>query len=213
MAIDPVAFITQHTRLVPVPSIPEIRLYTAHQATGLWRLVEAYADDPPPPYWAFPWAGGLALARHVLDRPALVAGRRILDLGAGSGLVGIAAARAGAGAVTAADIDPFALAAIPLNAKANDVTLAVAAGDMTGGPAPDVDVVLVGDLFYEAALAERVTRFLDRCLAAGLEVFVGDPHRAHLPADRLAAIADYAVPDVGEVEARAPRPSSVFTFR
>jgi predicted nicotinamide N-methyase len=213
MAIDPVAFITQHTRLVPVPSIPEIRLYTAHQATGLWRLVEAYADDPPPPYWAFPWAGGLALARHVLDRPALVAGRRILDLGAGSGLVGIAAARAGAGAVTAADSDPFALAALPLNAKANDVTLSIAAGDMTGGPAPDVDLVLVGDLFYEAALAERVTRFLDRCLAAGLEVLVGDPHRAHLPAARLAAIADYAVPDVGEVEARAPRPSSVFAFR
>lgn len=198
-----------------MPSIPQIRLHTAHSATGLWRLAEPNDDgsDPPPPYWAFPWAGGLALARHILDHPETVAGRRVLDLGAGSGLVAIAAALAGATAVTAAEIDPFGLAATALNATANGVAIAILAGDLTPGEAPPgIDLVLVGDLFYEPGLAERVTAFLDRCLAAGLSVLVGDPGRSYLPRERLRTLAGYPVPDVGEVEARDARQSAVFAF-
>ena len=211
---DPVGFILANTRVEPVPTIPEIRLHTAHEATGLWRLGEPNADgsDPPPPYWAFPWAGGLALARHILDRPETVAGRRVLDLGAGSGLVAIAAVKAGAATVTAAEIDPYALAAIALNAAANGVAVAIIARDLIAGPPPEVDLVLVGDLFYERALAERVTPFLDRCLAAGIGVLIGDPRRAYLPYARLRLIAEYPVPDVGDVECVAINPSAVFEF-
>jgi predicted nicotinamide N-methyase len=212
--LDPAEFILANTRVEPVPTIPEIRLHTAHEATGLWRLGEPNADgsDPPPPYWAFPWAGGLALARHILDRPETVAGRRVLDLGAGSGLVAIAAAKAGAARVIAAEIDAYALAAIDLNAAANGVAAAVEAGDLIAGPPPEVDLVLVGDLFYERELAERVTPFLDRCLAAGIAVLIGDPRRAYLPYARLRLIAEYPVPDVGDVESVAINPSAVFEF-
>ncbi len=211
---DPVQFIRTNTRLAPVPSLPDIRLHTAHEATGLWQLGESEADgaDPPPPYWAFPWAGGLALARHIRERPRTVAGRRVLDLGAGSGLVAIAAAMAGAGAVSAADVDPYAVAAIGLNAAANGVAVAVIADDLTGGPPPPVDLVLAGDVFYERGLAGRMTAFLDRCLAAGVEVLVGDPGRTYLPRARLRLIAEYRVPDVGEVEGVAKKPSAVFAL-
>jgi predicted nicotinamide N-methyase len=210
----PVAFIRTNTRIEPVRSLPEIRLHTAHEATGLWRLGHLVAGgaDPPPPYWAFPWAGGLALARHILDRPQTVAGRRVLDLGAGSGLVAIAAAMAGAAAVSAADVDPYAVAAIGLNAAANGVAVAVVANDLTAGPPPPVDLVLAGDVFYERALAERMTAFLDRCLEAGVDALVGDPGRTYLPRTRLRAIAEYRVPDVGDVEGAVKRPSAVFAF-
>jgi predicted nicotinamide N-methyase len=207
---DPAAFIRTNTRLTPVPSVPEIRLHTAHEATGLWRLAEG--ADPPPPYWAFPWAGGLALARHVLDRPDVVRGRRVLDLGAGSGLVAIAAMKAGAASAIAAEIDPYGIAACRLNADANGLAVTVVANDLVAGPPPPVDVVLVGDLFYEPGLALRVTAFLDRCLAAGIDVMVGDPRRTHLPVARLRLIAEYAVPDVGDVEGARPKPAGVFAF-
>lgn len=210
--LDPAAFIRAHTRLMPVKSLPEIRLYTAHEATGLWRLNPRDDDDPPPPYWAFPWAGGLALARYILDTPDAVAGKRILDLGAGSGLVAIAAAKAGAAQVSAAEIDPYGLAAIPLNAAANGVAVTVVAGDITGGPALDVDMVAVGDLFYEEALAKRVIAFLDRCLVGGITVIIGDPHRAYLPYARLTKLAEYSVPDVGDVEGEAVNASGVYRF-
>jgi predicted nicotinamide N-methyase len=209
---DPVAFVRENTRLVQVPSLPEIRLYTAHEATGLWRLAGADTADPPAPYWAFPWAGGMALARHLLDHPGTVAGLRILDLGSGSGLVGIAAMKAGAGCATAAEIDPYAIAAIGLNAAANNVDLTVQGDDVTGGPAPAVDLVAVGDLFYESGLAERVTAYLDRCLAAGVAVLIGDPWRAYLPHGRVRLIAEYAVPDVGEVEDATTKASGVFAL-
>jgi predicted nicotinamide N-methyase len=169
-------------------------------------------DDPPPPYWAFPWAGGLALARHILDRPETVAGRRMLDLGAGSGLVAIAAAMAGASAVSAAETDRYGLAAIGLNATANGVAIAAIAGDVTGGPPPDVDLVVAGDVFYEQALAEHMTAFFDRCRTVGIDVLVGDPGRAYLPHPRLQLIAEYAVPDVGDVEGAAAKASGVFQF-
>lgn len=207
---DPLGFVRENTRLAPVPSIVEIRLHTAHEATGLWRLAEG--ADPPPPYWAFPWAGGLALARYVLDHPELVAARRVLDLGAGSGLVAIAAAKAGAREAIAAETDPYGVAAVGLNAAANGVAVAVIADDITTGPPPPVDVVLVGDLFYDRDLALRVTAFLDRCRAAGIDVLIGDPRRAYLPHERLHLLAEYAVPDVGDVEGAATKPGAVFAF-
>jgi predicted nicotinamide N-methyase len=211
---DPLRFIRANTRVVPVPSAPEIRLHTAHQATGLWRLGEPNEDgsDPPPPYWAFPWAGGMALARHILDRPETVSGRRVLDLGSGSGLVAIAAAMAGAREVIAAEIDRYAVAALGLNTAANGVVVRVIENDLTAGPPPPVDLVTVGDLFYERDLALRVTAFLDRCLAAGIEVLIGDPRRAYLPYARLRLLAEYPVPDVGEVEGAAMSPGAVFAL-
>ena len=211
---EPPQFIRDNTSLTPIRSLPEIRLHTAHEATGLWRLSEPNPDgsDPPPPYWAFPWAGGMALARHILDRPETVAGRRVLDLGAGSGLVAIAAAKSGAASVTAAEIDRYGIAAIGLNAAANGVAVTVIDRDLIDGPPHPTDLVTVGDLFYERELALRVTAFLDRCLAAGIDVLIGDPWRAYLPHGRVRLIAEYSVPDVGEVEDAAMKPSGVFAL-
>ena len=207
--LDPQRFIGMNMPLAPVPGLPEIHLHTTHPASGLRQLVGQARN---PPYWAYHWAGGLALARHLLDHPETVAGRRVLDVGAGSGLVGIAAAKAGAGAVTAAEIDRNAIAALELNARANGVSMTIVADDLTAGPPPDVDLVLVGDLFYERALALRVTAFLDRCLAAGIDVLIGDPGRAFLPMPRLRLLAEYQVSDVGDVRDGATRSSSVFAL-
>ena len=150
------------------------------------------------------------LARYLLDRPDTVAGRRVLDLGAGSGIDGIAAAKAGAAEVIAADVDPYAIAATWLNAAINGVTVLPILTDLTTGEPPATDIICVGDLFYEAALAERVTAFLDRCLTRGIEVLIGDPWRAHLPQSRLRLLAEHAVPDFGA--ATSSRPSGVFAF-
>lgn len=190
--------------------IEEISLYTAHPGSGLHRLADG--EGGAAPYWAYAWAGGAALARYMLDRPESVEGRRVLDLGAGSGLVAIAAARAGAGDVLAVDIDPFGIVALELNAAANGVGLTAMHGDLLGGPPPNVDVVAVGDLFYEAELAERVTAFLDGCLDQGMSVLVGDPGRAFLPRRRLRRLAMYTVPDFGRGHGSAMVPSEVFAF-
>ena len=203
-------FIAAHLPVLPVPSIPEIRLHKAGPQSGLRRLAERdEAFDSP--YWAHYWGGGLVLARYLLDRPDVVAGRRVLDLGAGSGIVGIAAAKAGAAKVIAADIDPYAIAATELNAAINGVALLPVLADLTTGEPPTVDIVCVGDLFYEAALAERVAIFLDRCLEQGMDVLIGDPWRAHLPRSRLHLLAEYAVTDFGDT-AGSTRPSGVFAF-
>lgn len=172
------------------------------------RLAEADPDFGSP-YWARPWGGGLALARHVLDHPEVVAGKRVLDLGAGSGLVAIAAALAGAARVTAVDVDPYAVTATRLNAAANGVTVEALGDDVTTGEPPDVELMLVGDLFYDADLAARVEFFLRRCLAAGIAVLIGDPWRAPLPADRLRVVAEYPVADFGDPEG-ASRAAAVF---
>lgn len=225
---DPLTFIKANMRIAPVPALPEIRLYAAHPASGLWRLThqvgqaaepeeegtEADEDEPEPqpPYWAYAWAGGAVLARYILDRPESVAGLRVLDLGAGSGLVGIAAAKAGAREVLASEIDRNGVAALGLNAAANSVAITVVGQDITAGPPPPVDVVAAGDLFYGQDLADRVIPFLDRCLAARINVLIGDPGRAYLPRSRLRLLAEYRVPDVGEAKGAAMKPSGVFSF-
>lgn len=187
------AFISANLPLKPAPGLPDILIHTATPASGLRRLVAGRN-----PYWAWCWAGGLALARHILRHRELVANRRALDLGSGSGLVAIAAMRAGAAGVLAVDDDADAVAAIAANAAANGVALDARHADPLDGPPPAVDLVLVGDLFYDRAVATRATAFLGRCLESGAQVLVGDPGRAFLPLDRLEPIAEYVVRDFGD---------------
>ena len=205
-------FITAHTAIAAPPLVPEIRLHLASEVTALWQATEATlaATGLPPPYWAFAWAGGQALARHLLDHPALVAGRRVLDFGAGSGLVAIAAARAGAAEAVAAEIDPFAAAAIALNAALNGVAVAVETDDLIDRWPPPWQIVLAGDLCYERPLAERLMRWLRRIAASGALVLLGDPGRAYLPAGGLEALARYAVPVPLELEDRVLREGVVW---
>jgi predicted nicotinamide N-methyase len=195
--VDATAFVTAHTRLAAPPAVPELRLHLAADVVTLWERDE---DGAALPYWAVAWAGGQALARHVLDRPALVAGRTVLDIAAGSGLVALAAARAGAAAVTASETDRTAVAALRLNAAANGIALVDTAGDLLD-TTPAHQVVLAGDAFYEAAMAARVQPFLERAAAAGATVLVGDPGRAYLPRARYRSLARYDIPVPTSVEA------------
>ncbi|MBQ1022344.1 methyltransferase [Micromonospora sp. D93] len=182
-------------RLMPTPFVPEVRLHLAEDAIVWWARMEAAAGHAlPAPYWASAWAGGQALARHLLDHPELVAGRRVLDLAAGSGLVAIAAALAGAAEVVANDIDPYAVAAVTVNARANHVAVDATGDDLLDSTEAKVDLVVAGDVFYDRAMADRMLPFLQRAAAAGADVLVGDPGRGHLPADRLTVLADYPVP-------------------
>jgi predicted nicotinamide N-methyase len=196
------SFVREHTKLRAVPFAPEIRLHLADEPLSLWEETERHLGltGLPPPFWAFAWAGGQALARYVLDHPGIVAGQRVLDVASGSGLVAVAAAMAGAATVTAADIDQFAVAAIGLNATANGVTVAAEAADVLGGDGDDAGVVLAGDAFYHQPLADRMVQFLDRARARAALVLIGDPGRAYLPGDRLAARAAYEVPVSTELE-------------
>jgi len=196
-----------NTRLSSVALVPELRVHQASEPIGVWQRTERAAGRTglDPPFWAFAWAGGQALARYLLDHPETVKDRQVIDIASGSGLVAIAAARAGAAAVTGYDIDPLAIAAITLNAAANGVTVLAVQADIldsdildTGGPGPDV--LLVADAFYERELARRVTRFLARGQARGADVLVGDFGRAYLPRDRLAPLAAYDVPGLSALE-------------
>jgi predicted nicotinamide N-methyase len=205
MIADRKAFIRTNTRLKPVPHVPEISLYVADESVPLWLKTEEElgAMGLPPPYWAFAWAGGQALARYIIDHPHEVAGKRVLDLASGSGLVAIAAAKAGAAPVIAADIDAFTEAAVALNAEANDVYIEVIVQDLLDQLAQDAaryDVILVGDLFYERDTAARALAFLDRHAATGARVLIGDPGRTYLPKERLARLAEYSVPVTRELE-------------
>jgi predicted nicotinamide N-methyase len=191
-------FVAAETQPTVPAYVPEITLRLAADSVPLWERIER---DPTlgggPPYWALAWPGGLALARHLLDNPAVVAGRRVLDLAAGSGLVAIAAAKSGAAHVIANDIDPLAAIAISLNVDANGVAVALRADDLLPDGAFDpstVDVVLAGDAFYDHALSPRALAFLQRCHAAGCAVLIGDPGRADLPAARLTKLSTHAVP-------------------
>ncbi|MER7460699.1 50S ribosomal protein L11 methyltransferase [Micromonospora sp. NPDC126480] len=182
-------------RLVPTPFVPEVRLHLAEDPIVWWARMEARAGRAlPPPYWASVWAGGQALARYLLDNPALVAGRRVLDLAAGSGVVAIAAALAGAAHVTAADTDPYAVAAVTVNARANDVAVEATAQDLLDTTPAGLDLLVAGDVLYDRAIAARMLSFLFRAASAGAEVLVGDPGRGHVPPGALAVVADYPVP-------------------
>lgn len=205
-------FIQANLPVAPVPTVPELRLHKADPKSGLRRLAE-WDEDFGAPYWAFYWGGGLALARHVLDHPEIAAGRKILDLGAGSGIVGIAAAKSGAKEVIAADTDRYAMAAIRLNAAANGVTVLPFLGDLTAESPPAIDIVLVGDLFYEHGLAQPVTTFLERCRGSNIDVLIGDPQRAFLPRARLQLLAEYPGPDFGVGDRVVRTQNAVFTFK
>jgi len=199
------AFVQAETVLAHTPLVPEIALHLATEITPIWRASEAWlhAHNVEPPFWAFAWPGGQALARHVLDHPAQVAGRRVLDFAAGCGIAAIAAAMAGAGRVAAAEIDTLAAAAITLNAAANGAALDVLAEDVVGKPC-DWDLILCGDVCYEAPMTRHILPWL-RLMAATAEVWVADPGRAYLPREGLAPFATYAVPTTTELEDRTER--------
>jgi predicted nicotinamide N-methyase len=195
MIADRTAFIRANTRLLPVPHAPEIRLHLADEATALWQKTEEElgAIGLDPPFWAFAWAGGQALARYVLDHPGTVAGRRVLDVATGSGLVAIAAAMAGAARVEAIDIDAFSEAAVGLNAAANGVMVAAATGDPVGTD-DGWEVILAGDICYQRDMTEAMIGWLAPLAAAGRTVLIGDPGRTYLPRQRLDRLAEYEVP-------------------
>ena len=199
-------FIRANTKLLPVPLAPEIRLHLAEESLPIWHKTEEELGqiNVPPPYWAFAWAGGQALARYLLDNAIAVAGACVLDLGSGSGLAAIAAMRAGAARVLAADIDPLALAAIELNAAANSVAVEATREDLLVAMPNDTwsrfDVVLVGDLFYERTLADRVLAFIVAATAHGAQVLVGDPRRSYFPKERFRQVMEYSVPVTRELE-------------
>lgn len=194
--------VLSRTALSAPPLVPELRLHLADDMDAAWAGLQAELDDGdlPPPFWAFAWLGGQAVARHVLDTPSLVAGRTVLDLATGSGLCALAARRAGAATVTAVDVDPYAVVAVRLNATANDLQVDVLAGDLLDGPPPEVDVVLAGDVFYDAAMSERVQPWLLAAHAAGSLVLVGDPGRHYLPRALMAEVGEYDIPTTRELE-------------
>jgi predicted nicotinamide N-methyase len=200
--IDHEAFIRASTRVLPVPLVPEVRLHLAEESVPLWQRTEEELGEMglPPPFWAFAWAGGQALARYVLDRPATVAGKTVLDLASGSGLVAIAAVKAGARHVLAADIDGFAETAIRMNAQLNEVVVSVTAKNLLASEPGAFGTVLVGDLFYEKDLAERATAWAMQASAKGSLVLIGDPGRTYLPRQRLEQLSVYAVPVTRELE-------------
>ena len=210
-APDVRGFISAQLPLSVVPDVPEIRLHLADAASGLRRLARRAGADFRTPYWAYVWAGGAALARHLLDHPGTVAGRRVFDLGTGSGLVAIAAGLAGASNVEAVDIDPLALVATELNAAANGVALSarLGGGAADDAPAPDADLVCAGDVFYDPAVARASMAFLERSRAAGVAVLIGDPARKDLPVERLRVVARYRVRDFG---AETPSDAAVFSL-
>jgi predicted nicotinamide N-methyase len=200
--LNPTTFISANTTILPVPLVPEIHLHLAHEAVPLWQKTEEELGEIglPPPFWAFAWAGGQALARFVIDHPATVRHKRVLDLASGSGLVAIAAMKAGAASVLAADIDRFAMAAIELNARENAVQVLATAENLLGHAAPPVDVILVGDIFYEKSLAETVFAWLDAAKTSGMDVWIGDPGRSYLPKEKLVKRAEYNVPVTRDLE-------------
>ncbi|MGE0745464.1 MAG: methyltransferase [Rhodospirillales bacterium] len=218
-------FIRANTALAAPPLVPELRLWLASEITPIWEATEAMLAQSgvAPPFWAFPWVGGQAVARHILDHPALVAGRRVLDFAAGSGLGAIAAARAGAAVVAANEIDPVAAAAIAMNAAANGFgwrqlgegapttqEILIDIHDRVGLTDLPYDVVIAGDVCYEQPMAARVAAWLTALAEAGVVVLMGDPGRNYLPASGLQALAAYDVPTTREIEDREVRRTVVY---
>jgi predicted nicotinamide N-methyase len=208
--VDHVAFVQSQTMQGRAPLVPEITLHLATEITPIWQATEDWLDvhNVDPPFWAFAWPGGQALARHVLDHPSCVAGRRVLDFAAGCGIAAIACAMAGAASVEAAEIDPLARAAIGLNAAANDVSIATPVDDVVGG-ACRWDLILCGDVCYEAPMTAHILPWL-REMARHCEVWLADPGRAYLPHDGLAALTSYRVPTSLELEDRTERAVTLY---
>jgi predicted nicotinamide N-methyase len=206
------AFVRDNTRVEAPPLVPEIRLHLATEVTPIWLATEATLARHalPPPFWAFAWAGGQALARYLLDHPGEVTGREVLDFGSGSGLVAIAASLAGAARVTAAEIDPFAAAAIAANATLNGVDLAIIIDDLLFSSEPRWPVITAGDVCYEQPMAAAVTEWLRRRARAGSDVLLADPGRAYRPEAGLTELARYEVPTTREIEDREMRETIVW---
>jgi len=206
------AFIAANTRPLTPPLVPEIRLHLAEESLPIWQKTEEELGEMnvPPPYWAFAWAGGQALARYLLDTPALVRGLSVIDLGSGSGLTAIAAKRSGAAKVLAADIDAFSLAAVRLNAALNSVEVETTGEDLLASAPERADVILVGDLFYERELAARVTAYIEQAAASGASVLIGDPKRSYFPVGRFTLAAEYQVPVTRELEDAEIKRTSVW---
>ena len=207
-------FIAANTRLQAPPHVPELRLHLADEITPIWKLTEeALAEiGLPPPFWAFAWAGGQALARYLLDHPQEVAEKRCIDLATGSGLVAIAAMKAGAARVIAYDVDAFCLPAVALNAAANGVEIEARIEDITGEPPPEADVILAGDIFYEKPVADRVLAWLNVARERGTRILIGDPERTYFPKTQLVRLAEYQVPTVSALEDQEIKRTSVWTF-
>ncbi|HXA41237.1 MAG TPA: methyltransferase [Phenylobacterium sp.] len=208
-------FIAANTRLQRPPHVAEIELHLADEITPIWKLTEEALEEIglPPPFWAFAWAGGQALARYLIDNPKIVAGKRVIDFAAGSGMVGIAAMKAGARDVLCADIDAYCEAAVALNARANGVTCAFTDCDLLEAPAPAwAEVILAGDICYEKPLAERVLAWLAAARTRGAVVLIGDPGRSYFPRAGLEKLAEYQVPTTRELEDMAVKKTSVWAL-
>ena len=215
MILDRRAFILRHTRPQSPPHAPELTLYLADEVEAIWRMTEEALQQTglEPPFWAFAWAGGQALARYVLDHPDEVRGRRVLDFATGSGMVAIAAMRAGAASALGCDIELFCEAAVALNAAANGVEVGFTGRDLLQAPAPEADVILAGDICYHSALAGPALRWLQAAHGRGTRVLLGDPGRAYLPREGLEPLARYQIRTTRDLEDREVRDTRVFTFR
>ncbi|MCA1935924.1 MAG: 50S ribosomal protein L11 methyltransferase [Asticcacaulis sp.] len=211
---EPAAFIRAHTTPLPVPSLPDLSLYQAAEVTSLWEMTEAelLQNGLAPPFWAFPWAGGQALGLWLRQNPHVVKGKRVLDLACGSGLVGIVAAKLGAAQVIANDIDPFAGAAVALNAALNGVNVTFDGADRLAEAPPAVDVILAGDICYEKSMTAAMLTFLRKSRALGIAVYVGDPHRSYFPGEGLARLATFDIHTDTQIEDRAVKPASVWSL-
>lgn len=213
MKTDPVRFILDNTSVMSPPHVPEISLHLADEAHDLWLKTEEELEEIglPPPFWAFAWAGGQGLARYILDRPESVAGKRVVDFASGSGLVAIAAIKAGARSVLAVDIDPWTGAAIDLNGRLNDAGIAFSSEDIIGASL-DEDVLLAGDVFYDKSLAERLIPWFEMLRRSGTTIIVGDPGRAYCPRERMQALATFEVPVLRALEDSEVKKTTVWRF-
>lgn len=209
---DTESFIRAQTRALPVPSVPSIRLYQADEVTPLWLMTEQDMQTQrlAPPFWAFAWSGGQALARYILEHPEIVRGRRVLDIACGSGLVGIAAIKAGAKSVLCNDIDAYAGAAVALNAELNTVKLAFTGENLLARSAPDADIILAGDICYEKPMTDAMLTYFRRAALHKIEVYIGDPHRTYFPKTGLIRLADYDILTNADIEDAAIKPASVW---
>ncbi|MEM9357330.1 MAG: methyltransferase [Pseudomonadota bacterium] len=193
---DRAAFIRENTRILSPPLVPEVQLHLAEESVPLWEKTEEELGEMnvPPPFWAFAWAGGQALARYILDHSELAEGKRVVDLGAGSGLCAIAARLAGAVDVLAADVDPFTPFAIAMNSEINNTQISATTKDLLVEPPPPVDLLLVGDLFYEKELSHSVLSWCQQAARTGALVLIGDPKRSFFPVENFEPVAEYSVP-------------------